>query len=237
MLRLMKSISVNFAALILLSMSLIASDNAHAVGFNSISANDPRIQGVLDVVMRDSGAVRDMMTENMGKMMGRDTMMAPRNTVSENALSGSVVVAANTMTPAAMMMNRNTMAPSASMMMNTNTGAGRAMSANTGIGIFGSSLDVPVASVDDPRIKSIMDSALQDQAVLKSVMMDTRNEIMVRQAKATPFIRDVGDAISRVVSDRVRKEVREATRARQMGAMQDASNPDGIPILIAPNFQ
>ncbi len=248
----MKSMSVNFAALILLSMSLIASDNAHAVGspvdFNPISVDDPRIQGILNAVMNDRTAVRDMMNENMGKMIGRDTIMGSLNPVAENALSGSVIVAANTMTSAAMMMNRN-MAPSsastmmnrntvtpASVMRNTNTSATNAMSANTGGGVFGTSVDVPLASVDDPKIKRIMDSALQDQAVLKNVMMDTRNEIMVRQSKAVPLSGPVGDAISKVVSDKVRAEVRESTRTKQVKAMQDAGSPDGIPILIAPNF-
>jgi hypothetical protein len=109
--------------------------------------------------------------------------------------------------------------------------------ANAGGGIRGASMDIPVASMDDLQIKSIMDAALQDQAILQGIMIDTKNEIMVRQAKAVPLRLEIGDAVSKIVSDRVRKEVREATRPRQMGAMQDASNPDGIPILIAPSFQ
>ncbi|MCI5223152.1 MAG: hypothetical protein D3924_10870, partial [Candidatus Electrothrix sp. AR4] len=102
----------------------------------------------------------------------------------------------------------------------------------------GATVDLPVPfSVDDPRIKSILDAALLDQVTLKGVMIDTKNDIMVRQAKAAPLRVEIGDSISRIVSERVRKEVREATRPKQMSAMQDAANPEGIPILIAPRFK
>ena len=44
------------------------------------------------------------------------------------------------------------------------------------------------------------------------------------------------NAISGVISARVREETRTRVRREQMASMQDPANPEGIPEFIAPTF-
>ncbi|MCI5125437.1 MAG: hypothetical protein D3925_13425, partial [Candidatus Electrothrix sp. AR5] len=88
---------------------------------------------------------------------------------------------------------------------------------------------------EDVEIQSVVDSVRAGVDV-KAMMRQTRDRIKEEQAKRLPFLRPIGDAISEVVSTRVRQETRDRTRKTQMAAMQDPMNPAGMPEFIAPRF-
>ncbi|MGB5685129.1 MAG: hypothetical protein WBM35_04910 [Candidatus Electrothrix sp.] len=93
---------------------------------------------------------------------------------------------------------------------------------------------------DDPGVQAVMDEVKANIDVngvaMKDLMRQTRDRIKEEQARRLPFIRPIGDAISQVVSTRVRQETRDKTRTAQMAAMQDPMNPEGMPDVIAPTF-
>lgn len=100
-------------------------------------------------------------------------------------------------------------------------------------------INIPLPS-DDPEIQGVVDSVKTDVDMngidVKAIMRQTRDRIKEEQAKRLPLLRPMGDAISEVVSTRVRQETRDKTRKTQMAAMQDAASPEGIPNMIAPTF-
>lgn len=96
------------------------------------------------------------------------------------------------------------------------------------------SIDIPLPT-EDPQIKAVVED-IRVNVDVKNVMLQTRDKIMVEQAKRLPLVRPMGDAISEVISARVRQETRDKTRRTQMAAMMDVANPEGIPMFIAPKF-
>ena len=95
-------------------------------------------------------------------------------------------------------------------------------------------INIPLAT-DDPEIQAVVDNVRTDVDG-KAMMRQTRDKIKVAQVKRLPLLRPLGDAISQVVSTRVRQETRDRTRKTQMAAMQDPMNPEGMPNFIAPTF-
>ena len=96
-------------------------------------------------------------------------------------------------------------------------------------------IHVPLPT-DDPEIQVVVDNVRAGVDV-KDMMRQTRDKIKEEQAKRLPLLRPIGDAISQVVSTRVRQETRDKTRKAQMAAMQDPMNPEGMPDFIAPKFE
>lgn len=96
------------------------------------------------------------------------------------------------------------------------------------------SIDIPLPT-EDPEIQAVVDNVRMTVDV-KNLMRQTRDKIMEKEAKRLPLVRPMGDAISEVISARVRQETRDRTRKTQMASMQDVANPEGIPMFIAPNF-
>ena len=95
-------------------------------------------------------------------------------------------------------------------------------------------INVPLPT-EDPEVQAVMDNVRAGIDV-KGLMRQTRDRIKAEQVKRLPLLRPLGDAISEVVSTRVRQEVRDQTRKTQMAAMQDPMNPEGMPDIIAPKF-
>ncbi|MCW5203181.1 hypothetical protein VU11_03520 [Desulfobulbus sp. US2] len=95
-------------------------------------------------------------------------------------------------------------------------------------------INIPLPT-DDPQIQAVVDNVRADVDG-KALMRQTRDKIKVEQVKRLPLLRPLGDAISQVVSTRVRQETRDRTRKTQMAAMQDPMNPEGMPNFIAPTF-
>ncbi|MCI5137278.1 MAG: hypothetical protein D3922_02415 [Candidatus Electrothrix sp. AR1] len=95
-------------------------------------------------------------------------------------------------------------------------------------------VNIPLPT-DDLEIQKVVES-VRSGVDVKAMMRQTRDRIKVEQAKRLPFLRPIGDAISQVVSTRVRQETRDRTRKAQMAAMQDPMNPEGMPDFIAPKF-
>ena len=95
-------------------------------------------------------------------------------------------------------------------------------------------INIPLPT-DDPQIQAVVDNVRADVDG-KALMRQTRDKIKVEQVKRLPLLRPLGDAISQVVSTRVRQETRDRTRKTQMAAMQDPMNPEGMPDFIAPKF-
>jgi hypothetical protein len=94
---------------------------------------------------------------------------------------------------------------------------------------------------DDPAVEAVLDSVKanidMNGVAVKDIMRQTRDRMKEEQVRRLPLIRPIGDAISQVVSTRVRQETRDKTRKSQMTAMQDPMNPEGMPNSIAPKFE
>ena len=97
-----------------------------------------------------------------------------------------------------------------------------------------SAQNIPLPT-EDPEIQAVVESVRANIDV-KDMMRQTREKVKEEQAKRLPLRLEMGEAISGIVSDRVRKETRSKTMSIQMGAMQDPANPDGVPDFIAPKF-
>jgi hypothetical protein len=95
-------------------------------------------------------------------------------------------------------------------------------------------INIPLPT-EDPEIQAVVNDVRAGVDV-KEMMRQTRDRIKEEQAKRLPLRLEMGEAISGIVSDRVRKETRAKTMSVQMGAMQDPANPDGVPDFIAPKF-
>ncbi len=96
-------------------------------------------------------------------------------------------------------------------------------------------IEIPLPT-EDPEIQAVVEN-VRAHIDVKDMMRQTRDSIKETQAKRLPLRLEMGEAISGIVSDRVRKETRAKTMSTQMGAMQDPANPDGVPDFIAPKFK
>lgn len=92
-----------------------------------------------------------------------------------------------------------------------------------------------------PEIQDIVNSIRTDGGpntdMIKNMMRQTRDTIMVEQAKRLPLLQLFRNTVGNTVRTRVMAETSTRTINAQMNAMQDPMNPNGIPMFLAPKFE
>lgn len=92
-----------------------------------------------------------------------------------------------------------------------------------------------------PEIQNIVNSirldAGPDSDMLKQMMRQQRDIVMVEQAKRLPLLQVFRNTVGNTVRTRVMAETSTRTINAQMNAMQDPMNPNGIPMFLAPKFE
>lgn len=90
----------------------------------------------------------------------------------------------------------------------------------------------------EPEFRAVVDDIKvgPNRDIVNNVMRETRDKTKITMSQRLPLMPQIRNTIGNEVSTRVMEETRRKTMNKQMEAMQDPTNPEGVPELIAPKF-
>jgi predicted transcriptional regulator len=96
-------------------------------------------------------------------------------------------------------------------------------------------IKLPLSS-ENPEIRAVVDEMNANRDAVNNVVRETRDKTKITMSQRLPLMPQMRNTIGNEVSTRVMEETRRKTMNTQMEAMQDPTNPEGVPEIIAPKF-
>lgn len=98
-------------------------------------------------------------------------------------------------------------------------------------------IKLPLSS-EKPEIRKVVDEMTvgSSRDLVNNVVRETRDKTKITMSQRLPLMPQMRNTIGNEVSTRVMEETRKKTMNKQMEAMQDPTNPEGVPEIIAPKF-